>query len=293
MRALYGLILTTRPRQWTKNVLFVFPAIVFSSQLFDLQSLGRVIICSILVTLTAGCIYIINDIADVEADRQHPTKKHRPIAAGMLPIPVARVAIAALALFVLVAALSFDLRLTILLLAYFLLQVAYSYYLKRIVLLDILAVATGFVMRILAGGIVIDVSLSPWLTTSAGLLALFLVIGKRRQELLLLGDQADIARAILQRYNLRLLDDMLRTVTTSVLITYIIYTVESPTMIKNGQNLGLLTVPIVIYGIFRYLYLIHVEEAGSAPDEVFLTDRPLQLAMVLAVVTYFTILYLL
>ena len=198
-----------------------------------------------------------------------------------------------MALFVLLASLSFDQRLTILLFAYFLLQVAYSYCLKRVVLLDILAVATGFVMRILAGGIVIDVSLSPWLTTSAGLLALFLVLGKRRQELLLLGDQADATRPIFQRYNLRLLDDMLRTITTCVLITYIIYTVESPTMIKNGQNLGLLTVPIVIYGIFRYLYLIHVEEAGSAPDEVFLTDRPLQLAMVLAAMTYFTILYLL
>ena len=293
LTAIHSMIITMRPRQWTKNVLFVFPAIVFNAQLFDQTSVIRVFICSLLMILTAGCVYIVNDIVDVESDRQHPSKSQRPIAAGKLSLPVARLAAAVLAIAVLAAASSFDSRLAVLLAAYLLLQIAYSLYLKNVVLLDILVVAAGFVLRIVAGGLVIDVSLSPWLTTSGGLLALFLVIGKRRQELALLGSQATAVRQIFQRYNLPLLDDMLRIVTTSVMITYIIYTVESPTLIRQDQNLGLITVPIVIYGLFRYLYLIHVEEEGSAPDEVLLTDRPLQATIAAAAIAYFVILYIL
>ena len=282
-----------RPRQWTKNVLFVFPALVFSAQLFDQASFVRVLICCGLMVLTSGCVYIINDIVDVESDRQHPTKRLRPIAAGQVSISLARAVALVLAMAALAAAYSFERRLALLLLVYFLLQIGYSLYLRNVVLLDILVVAAGFVLRILAGGLVIDVALSPWLTTSGGLLALFLVIGKRRQELALLGDQAAAARDIFRRYNLALLDDMLRIVTTCVLITYIIYSVEAPTLIKQGQNLGLVTVPFVIYGLFRYLYLMHVEEEGSAPDEVLLTDRPLQATILAAALAYFVILYLL
>ena len=293
VNAISGLILTMRPRQWTKNVLFVFPAIVFNAQLFDQESLLRVAVCSALMVLMAGSVYIVNDIVDVDADRRHPSKSQRPIASGQLPMAVAQVAAPLLGLAALLAALSFDSRLAGLLLAYLLLQLAYSFYLKHIVLLDILAVAAGFVMRIVAGGVVIDVALSPWLITSGGLLALFLVIGKRRQEFALLGDEAAESRGILQHYNLRLLDDMLRIVTTCVMIAYIIYTVDSPTLIKDGQNLGLITVPAVIYGLFRYLYLIHVKGEGSAPDEVLLTDRPLQATIAIAALCYFVIVYLL
>ena len=272
-------------------MLFVFPAIVFNAQLFDQESFLRVLICCAFMILTAGCVYIINDIVDVESDRRHPTKRRRPIAAGKVSIPLARAAATLLALAVLAAAYSFEPRLALLLLVYIFLQLGYSLYLRNIVLLDILVVAAGFVLRILAGGLVIDVALSPWLATSGGLLALFLVIGKRRQELALLGDKAADAREIFARYNLSLLDDMLRIVTTSVLITYIIYTVDAPTLVKQGQNLGLVTVPIVIYGLFRYLYLMHVEEEGSAPDEVLLTDRPLQVTILAAALAYFVILY--
>lgn len=293
LNTIYGLILTMRPRQWTKNVLFVFPAIVFNAQLFDQESFLRVSVCSVLMILTAGCVYIINDIVDVASDRQHPSKRERPIAAGIVPIGAARLSALLLATVVLLFSFSFDQSLSIVLLGYLLLQIAYSLYLRNIVLLDIMVVAAGFVLRILAGGLVIDVSLSPWLTTSGGLLALFLVIGKRRQDLLLLGDQATVVRKIFERYNLPLLDDMLRIVTTCIMITYIIYTVESPTLIKDGQNFGVITVPIVIYGLFRYLYLIHVEKEGSAPDEVLLTDRPLQATIVAAAAAYFFILYVL
>lgn len=282
-----------RPRQWTKNVLFVFPAIVFDAGLFDLDALGRVIVCCALLIMTASSIYLVNDIVDIAADRQHPEKKHRPIAAGVVPIPVAASAAAILAAVALGCSLVFDRDLTIILVAYFLLQIAYSLYIKQIALLDILTVSAGFVLRVLAGGVVADVMLSPWLTTCAGLLALFLIIGKRRQELQMLGDAAHTARASFKHYNLPLLDDLLRIVTTCVLITYVIYTVDSTTMTRHGQNFGLLTVPIVIYGIFRYLYLIHVEGEGSAPDEVLLTDLPLQVTLVIAMLTYFVIIYVL
>lgn len=282
-----------RPRQWTKNVLFVFPAIVFDARLFDLDALGRVAVCSALLILTASAVYFFNDIIDISSDRQHPTKMHRPIAAGMVPVPVAAIAAALLASLALVCSFAFDRNLTIILVAYILLQVAYSLYIKHIVLLDIMAVSAGFVLRILAGGVVADVALSPWLTTSAGMLALFLIIGKRRQELQLLGDAAQPARASFKHYNLPLLDELLRIVTACVLITYVIYTVDSTTMVRHGQNFGLVTVPIVFYAVFRYLYLIHVAGEGSAPDEVLMTDRPLQLTLFIAALAYLVILYVL
>ena len=292
MSVALGLIKTMRPSQWAKNVLFVFPALVFSENLFDLESLGRVIICCILLILTSGSVYIINDLVDAENDRLHPTKSTRPIAAGIVSASVAKFTAAILILAVLSAAYVFDQPLMLLLLVYILLQVAYSLYLKHVVLLDILVVALGFVLRVVAGGLVIGVGVSPWLYTSAGMLALFLVIGKRRQELALLGEKARDSRPIFEKYNLQLLDDMLRIATTAALITYVLYTVESGTMVKNGENLGLLTVPIVVYGVFRYLYLIHVEKEGSAPEEILLTDRPIQVTILVAALTYFVILYL-
>ena len=281
-----------RPRQWTKNVIFVFPAIVFSAQLFEVELFLRVAACSILLILTSSSVYIINDLADIEADRQHPTKKRRPIASGELPLSLARVTAVVLPALVLTLSSAFDDQLTLLLVAYYLLQIMYSLRIKHVVLLDIMAVASGFVLRVIAGAVVIDVSISPWLYTSAGLLALFLVIGKRRQELAALGERATETRPIFRQYNLRLLDDMLRVVTTSTMITYILYTVESSTMVKYDTNWGLLTVPIVVYGLFRYLYLIHVKGEGAAPDEVLLTDRPMQITIVVAALSYFLIVYL-
>ena len=293
MKTLIGLLRTMRPRQWTKNVLFVFPALVFGARLFELDSLAKVALCSALLIVLSGSIYIINDLADLEADRAHPVKKARPLAAGQVPVGAARLAAVLLPLLALVAAYNFNQRLSVVFAIYFLLQIAYSFGLKHVPLLDVLVVAAGFVLRVLAGGVVIDVRLSPWLYTSAGLLALFLVIGKRRQEYSELGEKAAAARPVSARYSLPLLDDMLRVVTAATMITYILYTVESGTLVYQGENLGLLTVPIVIYGLFRYLYLIHVEQEGSAPDEVLLTDRPLQATILVAALAYFVILYLL
>ena len=292
MNALIGLIQTMRPHQWTKNVLFVFPAIIFDAKLGELNLLLRVVIACMLLILTSGTVYIINDLVDVENDKQHPTKRFRPIPSGKLPIAFARISAIIIPIITLLLALLFDTSLAIILVMYLALQVMYSFRLKHIALLDVMSVALGFVLRVMAGGVVINVTISPWLYAFTGLLALFLVTAKRRQELVKLGESAKQTRPIFKQYNLALLDDMLRIVTTSTLMTYILYTIEVETMTKNGVNLGLITVPFVLYGLFRYLYLIHVEEEGSAPDEVILKDRPMQITVVLASFAFVIILYL-
>ena len=293
MQALLGLIQTMRPKQWIKNVLFVSPAIVFDVKLLEAELLLRALAACVLLILMSGGMYIVNDLADVENDRQHPSKHRRPIASGVLPRSIATAAAICLPALAVLAAFQLDRELALILIAYGVIQILYSLWLKHLALIDVLAVSTGFMLRVMAGGAVIDVIISPWLYGFAGLLALFLVIAKRRQEWVKLGDQALKTRPIFRRYNLALLDEMLRVVTTSTMITYVLYTIESGAMIKYGANLGLLTVPIVIYGLFRYLYLIHVEETDKAPDEVMLTDRPMQLTVIAAVLTVFVILYLL
>ena len=286
-----AMIQAMRPHQWTKNVLFVFPAILFDVKLLDVDALARVAVACALLILVSGSVYIINDLLDLEQDRQHPSKRRRPIAAGRLPVSAAKAQAVILALVALVFAYNFDAEVAALLALYLLVQLLYSSYLKHIALLDVLTVAAGFVVRVLIGGVVIDVVVSPWLLAFTGLLALFLVIGKRRQELVALGDSAAQSRTSFHHYNLPLLDEMLRITTTSTLITYILYTIEVETMTKQGVNLGLFTVPFILYGLLRYLYLLHVEAIESAPDEVLLADRPIQVSVLLAGISYFVILY--
>ena len=282
-----------RPQQWTKNILFVFPAILFDAKLLEFDLLIRVIAAAGLLVLVSGSVYIINDLMDRDQDRAHPNKRHRPIASGILSATVAKLASAILAVVSLGLAYSLNFELFLLLVLYLLIQLVYSFRLKRIALLDVLIVAAGFVIRVMVGGVVIDVEVSPWLYAFTGLLAMFLVVGKRRQELVMLGDQAENTRLTFRQYNLPLLDDMLRIVTTSTLITYILYTIEVETMTKHGANWGLITVPFVLYGLFRYLYLLHVEETASAPEEILLADRPIQITVMLAGIAYFIILYVL
>ncbi len=293
MSTFRALIRSMRPQQWTKNILFVFPAILFDAKILELDLLIRVIAAAGLLVLVSGSVYIVNDLMDREQDRAHPSKRHRPIASGMLSVTVAKLAAAILAAVSLGLAYRLDFELFLLLALYLLTQLVYSLRLKHIALLDVLIVAAGFVIRVMVGGVVIDVEVSPWLYAFTGLLALFLVVGKRRQELVMLGDQAANTRQTFRQYNLPLLDDMLRIVTTSTLITYILYTIEVETMTKHGANLGLITVPFVLYGLLRYLYLLHVEETSSAPEEILLADRPIQLALMLAGIAYFIILYVL
>jgi len=291
LQALTGLLKTMRPKQWTKNLLFVFPAIVFDGQLFELDPFARVLLAFVLLCIISGTVYIINDLADIESDRLHPRKRFRPLPSGELPIPLARVAAIVLPTVTLIVALIFEPALAAILLLYLIMQIGYSFALKHVVIVDVLVIMIGFIMRVAAGVVVIEVeNFSPWLYATTGLLALFLAVGKRRQELLTLGDNAANVRPIFQEYNLPLIDDMLRVVTTSTLITYILYTIEVQP--EAGNNIGLITVPIVMYGLFRYLYLIHVRGEGSAPDEVLLKDRPLQVTLLVFGITFIVILYI-
>jgi 4-hydroxybenzoate polyprenyltransferase len=290
LQAFIGLLRTMRPKQWTKNLLFVFPAIIFDGQFFDLEPLLRVTLAFVLFSITAGTVYIINDLVDIESDRQHPRKKFRPLPSGQLPIGLARTAAIIIPSVTLSIAFLLEPALALILTAYLVLQIFYSFVLKHVVLIDVLTIMIGFVMRVAAGVVVIEVeNFSPWLYATTGLLALFLAVGKRRQELIALGTNAANVRPIFKEYNLALIDDMIRIITTSTLITYILYTIE--VSVEPGENYGLVTVPFVMYGLFRYLYLIHVRGEGSAPDEVLLKDRPLQVALLLFGLTFIVILY--
>jgi 4-hydroxybenzoate polyprenyltransferase len=292
VQSLIGLIRTMRPRQWTKNAI-IFAALVFDGQLFNAQAFLTVLVSFGLLCLISSTVYIINDLVDIESDRRHPTKRMRALASGQLSPKIAGVAAIIIPAVSLVIAVSYSPAFAVVLVLYVVLQLTYSFYIKNIVILDVLAVAAGFVLRVLAGVAVIDVArFSPWLYAVTALLALFLIIGKRRQELLLLADEAGSVRVTLRKYNLPLLDDMLRMVMTGTLISYLLYTIEEPSPLLRETNLALLTVPFVVYGIFRYLYLMHVRGDGGAPDEVLLKDRPLQIAIALWGLTFVGLLYL-
>lgn len=292
-RMLLGLVRTMRIHQWTKNVL-IFAGIVFDGQLFVLDSLVRIVAAYFLLCLTSSTIYIINDILDVESDRQHPRKKFRAIPSGQLPVPAAMVSAAVIGVGTLIAATLLNWRFAIVLVLYLIIHILYGIRLKHIVILDILSVTSGFVLRVLAGVVVVKVAaFSPWLYATVGLWAMFLVIGKRRQEMVELGENAGKIRSTLGQYNLQLLDEMLRFVMIGTFLTYLFYTIESPSVLLAGTKLGLITVPFVLYGLFRYMYLIYVKGEGAAPDEVALHDRPLQIAILLWGLTFIVLLYVL
>lgn len=285
MQVLVAILRTMRPKQWTKSILFVFPALIFDRQMMSPESFIRVGMAAALLILMSGTIYIVNDLVDVEKDRQHPKKRFRPIAAGELPVNIARVTAVILPSIALMITLLWETGRTsglfIVLTLYLLLQLAYSFLLKNIVIVDVLTIMLGFILRVIAGAVVINVAnFSPWLYACSGLLALFLAVSKRRQELVTLGEAAIHTRPIFKHYTLPLIDDMLRMITTSTFITFLLYTIEVDVARINGINLALITAPIVVYGLFRYLYLIHVKGEGGAPDEVLLTDHPLQIAIV-------------
>jgi 4-hydroxybenzoate polyprenyltransferase len=278
-----------RPRQWTKN-LFVFIPLFFDGKLTDPQSVLRASAAFVLLCLMSSAVYIMNDLADIENDRQHPIKKYRPLPAGQLNSTVAAVAAVFLAAGSLVAGYLLEPMLGAILLLYLLLQVSYTLWLKNIVLVDVLVLAAGFVLRIAAGVVVIDVQrFSPWLYVFGGFLALFLALGKRRNELVLLGDSAGSHRSILSEYNLELIDELLGIVTTSSVVAYSLYTFLAEGLPANHAMM--LTIPFVLYAIFRWLYLIHVKQEGGAPEEILLRDRPLQASLVLWAIVVFVALY--
>ena len=266
-------LVSLRPRQWVKN-LFVFAAVLFSQNLFTplvgLALLAFGIFCGL-----SGAIYLVNDVADMEKDRLHPAKRRRPIASGALPRRVA-VALAALLLAAsLGAAFVLSWRFGLVALGYGVLLVAYSLWLKSVVIVDVLTVATGFVLRAIAGAAAVDVDISGWLIICTILIALFLALGKRRHEYLSLKGAAAAHRPILSEYSEGFLDQMIAVVTASSVTAYALYTMSPETVAKFHTRLLPLTLPFVLYGIFRYLYLLYHRELGGNPSDLLLSDRAL------------------
>ena len=288
---LIEIIRSMRPRQWPKNA-FVFVALLFDRKLFDPASVLAVFGAFVLLCLMSGAVYLINDLVDIESDRRHPTKKNRPLPSGRLDPRLATVSAVFLAGGSLIGGFLLSPELAIILVAYLLSQIAYTFRLKHVVLLDVLTIAAGFILRIAAGVVVIDVErFSPWLYVFGGFLALFMALGKRRAELVLLGADAVSHRAILDDYNLDLIDRLQAIVTTSAVVAYSLYTFLAEGLPQNHAMM--LTIPFVLYAIFRYLYLIHVRGEGGAPEEILLRDRPLQITMALYGVVTFIALYVL
>jgi len=276
---------TMRPHQWVKNV-FVFTALVFSEQRLWTNPAKLLLVTLAFLTfcLAASSIYLLNDLVDQEKDRAHPKKCHRPIASGKLSPRVAIVAACLLALSALGTGYFLDksggFLLTLVL--YVVIQgLFYSYVLKNIVILDILTIAAGFILRAVAGAVVLHITITPWLLVCMGLLAIFLGVGKRRHELVLLEQGAGEHRRILAEYSLPMLDQMISIVTASIIMAYSMTTFSAPVAPREPYPVLMLTIPFVVYGIFRYLYLIYQKGEGGSPDELILTDTPLALSIIL------------
>ncbi len=263
-----------RPEQWTKNLL-VFAALLFARRLFDPAAVLQALAAFAIFCGLSGAVYLLNDVSDRESDRQHPVKRHRPIAAGDVSAPTA--VAWALVLIALGLSLSFWLQtgFGMAAAAYLVLQAAYTRVLKHVVILDVMAIAFGFVLRAVAGGLVIGVPISDWLVICTILLALFLGLSKRRHELTLLAAGAAGHRRILEEYDPYLLDQMIAVVAAATLVAYIIYCLSPETTARFGTHWLVLTVPFPIYGLFRYLYIVHRKDGGGNPSEMLLTDRPL------------------
>jgi 4-hydroxybenzoate polyprenyltransferase len=268
------LLVSLRPDQWTKN-LVVFAGLIFGQRLFDGAAATRALAAFAVFCLLSGVVYLVNDVTDRTSDRQHPLKKRRPIASGALSVPIALGAIVVLGAISLAGAAALGRPFAAAAAAYLGLQVLYSFLLKHIVIVDVLTIAIGFVLRAVGGALAVDVEISRWLLVCTILLALFIALAKRRHEIVLLADGASGHRPILGEYSAYLLDQMIGVVTASTLIAYVFYTISPETIAKFGTVWLDATIPFPLYGIFRYLYLVHRREGGGSPSDLLLTDRPL------------------
>jgi len=285
------LLVTLRPEQWTKNLL-VFAGIMFGGRLLDIDAVSSAIGAFAIFCGLSSTVYIFNDLADRDADKQHPLKGTRPIASGDLPVGIAAAAGLAIGGAALLGATLMRPALGLVSAAYLLLLLLYSAALKHLVIIDVLVIAGGFVLRAVAGAVAVDVPISHWLLVCTTLLALFLALSKRRHELTLLGDGAVGHRRILEEYSPYLLDQMIAVVTASTLVAYTLYTTDAETASRLGTGRLGLTIPFVLYGIFRYLYLVHQKRGGGSPSTMLVTDRPLLACVALwglsvAVLLYF------
>ncbi len=277
---LRALLKTMRPRQWTKNG-FIFAALVFDKQLVIPNSVLRTLAGFVLFCLISSAVYIFNDLSDIEADRLHPDKRNRPIPSGKLPVGVAWGAGAVLVALSLGLGYLLSPAFAVVVAVYFLMNLAYTKWLKHILILDVIIIAAGFVLRVVAGVALIHVErFSPWLYVVMSLLSLFLGFGKRRAELAVLSDDAAAShRKVLHGYTIPLLDQYIMIVSATTIVAYSFYTFSAPNVPTNHSMM--LSIPFVVYAIFRYMYLVEVKHAGGAPEEILLFDRPFQVGMVL------------
>lgn len=286
---LVALIKSMRPKQWTKNV-FLLAALVFDNKLFVPYYVARASIAFVLFCAVTGAIYIINDLVDIDKDRQHPVKRNRPLPSGELAVSVALSAAIVLVIVSLPLAVMLNRMFGLIVSVYFVAIVLYSFWLKNVVLVDVLVLSAGFVLRVAAGVVIVDAErFSPWLYVCMLFLALFLAISKRRHELVLLADNANAHRSILQEYNLTLLDDMTRLVTSVTAMAYSLYTFSAPNLPQNHTMM--LTIPFVLYALFRYLYLVNVRGEGGSPEDLIFKDKPLFLSVALWGLASIVILY--
>ncbi len=284
-----ALVVSLRPHQWIKN-LVLLAALTFSKHLFEPDASLRAFLAFAIFCALASCVYLVNDLVDLQRDRLHPLKRSRPLASGALPPYAAQAAAGILVPAALAASLLLGTGFAACATAYLGLGLAYSFVLKHSVILDVLAVAIGFVLRAVAGAFAIGVHFSPWLVVCTLLLALFLALAKRRHELVTLDDAA-AHRLSLADYSASLLDQMIAVVTASCLTAYAFYTLAPETVEKYRTERLALTIPFVIYGIFRYLYLVHRRDLGGSPTDVLLTDRPLLVAVALWALAMVLIVY--
>ena len=274
MRKFIGWLRALRPKQWTKNG-FVFAALLFAHQFTSPVEVQRALLAFACFCGLASSVYLLNDLRDIEEDRKHPRKRRRPLASGLLSPTTALVTALILGPLSLYGFFHINAPTGYLGLSYLAIQILYNAVLKRVVILDVLAVAAGFVIRAAVGATAISVVISPWLLICTILLALFLALSKRRQEIGTMGEEAGSTRHILSEYSQNLLDQMIAVVTASTLMSYALYTISERTVTELGTDKLMYTIPFVIYGIFRYLYLVHQRDQGEAPDRVLLTDGPL------------------
>ncbi len=284
------LLSAMRPRQWAKNV-FVLAPLVFARQLDDPRVLGRALVAFAAFSLLASAIYLFNDVRDRAEDRRHPRKRTRPIAAGRLPVPVAIAAAALLATAALTLGWALGGQLVTILLVYLAVNLLYSLGLKKVVILDVMVVSAGFVLRVMAGGVAVGVEVSAWLILCTSFLALFLAFSKRRHELMLLTADAAEQRQVLTHYSPAFLDQMINVVTAGTVVAYAVYAISPETVEKFHTRDLIFTMPFVLFGIFRYLYLIYQRPSQRNPTEAILGDRPFLINIVLWVASVVWVIY--
>ncbi len=291
MKMMLALIRGMRPRQMVLKNGVVFAALVFAKKLTDGTSVLTVLGAFAIFAALSAAVYLFNDVRDAEQDRRHPEKKNRPVASGELPAGVALIAAAVLCIAALVCAFLISRPFGVVAAVYLAANAAYSLYLKHVVIIDVMIVSFGFLLRVVGGGVAISVPISGWLIICTLLLALFLGFSKRRHEISTLGEDAEGHRKILTEYSPYFLDQVIGVVTSATLVAYMLYTMDAGVHAKLGTVYLPLTIPFVLYGIFRYLYLVHLKEKGGDPARVLVRDLPLFVNVALWVLTVYAVLY--